>query len=60
MSLYGSLLCRLNRHVPVRRNVHWDGAHYVGECRRCGAPIRRSARKTWRAIENASDERETP
>lgn len=50
MSLFGSTLCAMNRHQPKRRDVRWDGACYVGECRRCGVPIERKSRKTWHKV----------
>jgi hypothetical protein len=48
MNLMSSLMCRLGRHNPYRRNVTWDGHHYVGKCRHCGAPIERVSRRQWR------------
>lgn len=58
MSLFGSILCAFNRHSPVRRKVHWDGMQYIGNCRRCGTPIKRLSRKSWRALENTADRSE--
>lgn len=43
-----SLLCILGRHRPYRPAVKWDGLSYVGQCERCGAPIRRCAHRKWR------------
>lgn len=48
MSVSLNPLCWFNRHVPDRDAVHWDSHHYIGTCRRCGAPIRRLERKQWR------------
>jgi hypothetical protein len=42
------LRCSLNRHVPVRSKVRWDGMNYVGHCRGCGQCIRRKERLQWR------------
>jgi hypothetical protein len=48
MSLFFKLLCVFGWHNPRRRDVQWDGLHYRGECRHCGAEIVRISRKTWR------------
>jgi hypothetical protein len=53
MALLSSILCSLNRHDPLRRNVRWDGVCYRGECRHCGAEVVRRARKTWRKAEDS-------
>lgn len=54
MSLFSSILCSLNRHDPLRRNVRWDGDHYRGQCRHCGTNVVRVARKTWRKAEDSA------
>ena len=41
------LLCAVDRHVPDRTRVRWDGFAYVGQCPRCGAPIRRLRKHRW-------------
>lgn len=43
-----SVVCRLDRHRPVRNRVKWDGERYVGTCEECGEPIHRLKRNTWR------------
>lgn len=48
MSVFVNIGCLLNRHDPVRRDVMWDGRHYVGRCRHCGVPIMRYKRRIWR------------
>ncbi|MCX7864611.1 MAG: hypothetical protein N2423_06215 [Novosphingobium sp.] len=40
-------MCWFNRHSPIRREVRMKGASYVGNCRRCGAPIKRRAHRHW-------------
>jgi len=40
-------LCVFNRHDPYRQFVKWDGLHFVGECRHCGAQIRRKEHRVW-------------
>lgn len=60
MSLFGSILCAFDRHKPVRKTVHWDGFAYIGECRRCGAPIHRLAHRTWRRRKPVPRGDETP
>jgi hypothetical protein len=49
-----TFLCVLNKHQPDRRNVGWDGKAYVGQCRRCSAPIKRLARKKWRRVDGVT------
>ena len=41
------LNCLLGRHKPVRRDVVWTDAGYVGACRGCGGGIRRTAPGKW-------------
>lgn len=41
-------LCLINRHSPDRRQVVWDGSHYTGHCRHCGAPIWRKSHNNWK------------
>jgi hypothetical protein len=48
MSLVSSIKCKLGWHDPKRREVEWDGKQYRGECRHCGVPVVRVARKVWR------------
>ena len=40
-------LCLLNRHAPRRSKVRWDGFNFVGNCRSCGARIRRREGGGW-------------
>ncbi len=40
-------LCFINRHRPDRARAKWDGLHYVGTCRHCGARIRRRDAGHW-------------
>ncbi len=42
------VLCRLNKHRPVRKYAKWDGERYVGTCCDCGVAIKRLKRRTWR------------
>lgn len=42
------LLCWLDRHEPDRSHVEWDSHRYTSTCLRCGAPIVRMRKKTWR------------
>jgi hypothetical protein len=55
MSVFVSIGCLFNRHDPVRRDVTWDGRHYVGRCRHCGVPIVRYKRRTWHKREEAEE-----
>lgn len=43
------LFCAVDRHVPDRHRVRWDGFAYVGQCTRCDAPIRRLRKHRWTA-----------
>lgn len=47
-ALARSIMCRLNRHRPVRRAVDWDGRRYVGSCSDCGDRIYRLKSHEWR------------
>jgi hypothetical protein len=49
ISIFG---CTMDRHAPVRRDVAWDGKHYAGNCRHCGAPIIRIGHRKWRRRED--------
>jgi len=40
-------LCWFNRHVPQRRNAHWDGFNYTSNCKTCGRKIRRREGGGW-------------
>ncbi len=48
MSISQTILCRFNRHQPIRRQVVWAGMTYVGTCKHCGAAIRRKSHGKWR------------
>ena len=48
MSVISPLNCRLGRHEPIRRKVHWDGRNYTGNCKHCGKEIERVAHRNWR------------
>jgi hypothetical protein len=48
MSFISLIGCAVDRHRPIRRKVAWDGKHYVGHCRHCGAEIIRVAHHKWR------------
>jgi len=59
MSVFRLVGCLVNRHDPDRKAVRWNGHDYVGDCRHCGAPIARVARRHWRkriAAPRARDE----
>jgi len=56
MSVISFVGCLLNHHEPLRRNVTWSGRAYIGECRHCGAPIKRHGRRNWRKRLTADDE----
>lgn len=51
MSFLSFIGCNFDRHQPSRREVTWDGQHYVGHCRHCGAPILRESHRKWRRRE---------
>jgi len=56
-------LCVFNRHDPYRQFVKWDGLNFVGECRHCGAQIRRKEHRVWHKdwiADSAADERAGP
>ena len=55
MSVFSFIGCLLNQHQPLRRDVVWDGRAFVGQCRRCGAPIHRHGRRNWRKDKNAAE-----
>ena len=40
-------LCWLNRHDPDFDLVRREMFDYVGHCRHCAAPIRRTAKQVW-------------
>ena len=40
--------CMLNRHLPERHKAGWNGTHFAGTCKGCGAPIRREGPSKWR------------
>lgn len=48
MSFISFVVCAMDRHQPVRREVTWDGKHYTGYCRHCGEPIVRIGHHKWR------------
>jgi hypothetical protein len=48
MSFISFFGCAMDRHAPLRREVSWDGRHYVGHCRYCQEPILRIAHHKWR------------
>jgi len=48
MSVISPIACLMGRHEPLRRNVEWDGLHYVGNCRHCGKEIVRLSHRNWR------------
>jgi len=48
VSVFSFFGCRIDRHQPARREVTWDGRHYVGTCRHCGEPIQRRGHRNWR------------
>jgi hypothetical protein len=49
-----AILCRLNRHRPIRKRVSWDGEYYAGKCNDCGVAIYRLKRRTWRRDHSSS------
>lgn len=51
MSVFGLVGCMVNRHDPDRKAVRWNGHDYVGDCRHCGVPIERVARRKWKKRE---------
>ena len=51
-------LCLFNRHVPDRRNAHWDGFNYVSTCKVCRRQIRRREGGGWRRDWKADTEPE--
>ncbi|WP_073973848.1 hypothetical protein [Erythrobacter donghaensis] len=53
MSVFQSIACLLNQHQPMRREVTWNGRHYIGVCRHCDAPIQRLGRRRWRKRKDA-------
>jgi hypothetical protein len=55
MSVFSSIGCLFNYHAPLRRDVTWNGRHYVGNCRHCGAAIQREGRRVWRKRKTATD-----
>lgn len=44
-------LCLINRHQPVRDEVHWDGWGYRSTCRSCGKLVERESKGLWRKAE---------
>jgi hypothetical protein len=48
VSVFSFFGCRVGRHQPLRRDVTWDGRHYVGTCRHCGEPVQRHGHRDWR------------
>jgi hypothetical protein len=46
-SAFQKFRCALDRHLPDRHAVTWDGMNYVGTCSSCKARIRRHARGKW-------------
>lgn len=40
--------CLFNRHRPSPPSVRWNGANYLGQCRDCRQPIRKSGRGFWK------------
>lgn len=48
MNFHIRLFCRFDRHEPIRREVRWDGLHYVSTCTSCGQAIRRKDKGEWR------------
>ncbi len=52
MSFISFVVCAIDRHAPVRRNVTWDGKHFAGNCRHCGQAIVRIAPRKWRKRES--------
>lgn len=43
--------CVINRHQPVRADVHWDGWGYRSTCRFCGCLVERESKRLWRKAE---------
>jgi hypothetical protein len=54
MTLHRLPLCWFNNHTPNRREVKWDGLHYVGTCTCCGEAIRRKDKGEWKKDWNPS------
>ncbi len=52
MSFISFVVCAMDRHQPVRREVTWDGKQYAGHCRHCGEPIVRIGSRKWRRSED--------
>lgn len=52
MSLISFVVCAMDRHAPVRRDVTWDGKRFTGTCRHCGEAIVRIGRRKWRKRED--------
>lgn len=48
MSFISFVVCAMDRHEPLRRDVTWDGKRYVGHCRHCGEAIARIGPRKWR------------
>jgi hypothetical protein len=44
------LMCFFDRHVSTRNRVKWDGLYYQSLCKKCGQPIQRERRQSWRRI----------
>jgi hypothetical protein len=59
MKLWHRMRCRTNSHSPIPHHVGWDGEHYRGTCRNCGAAIIRLERGKWRALGDANRQPET-
>ena len=42
--------CQFNRHRPEPSKVLWNGMRYIGQCRDCGSPVRKSGRGYWKRL----------
>jgi hypothetical protein len=44
------VFCPLDRHKSFRRDMWWNGDHYIGTCQYCGCAIRNDGPRRWRRI----------
>jgi len=49
------LLCVALGHKPDKSRIWNDNVDFRAPCFRCGTPMLRDARKTWRAFDHGSD-----
>jgi hypothetical protein len=49
------LLCVALGHKPDKTRIWNDNVDFRAPCRRCGTPMLRDVRKTWRAFDHDGD-----